>query len=278
MPKETTGWFTQQLTIDGTDFDTVCKELMRICSEQGFKIREESKAEISNGFKAIYGSRFIAFIVSLIPYVGKHFPSGKRLFLETIISRQEKAVLLTLSMTPYMELLNCEEFFPISQSIDEKATDEYFASLKLLRIIQSLFRSIGREVPPEFIKLDIKPFAKDAFWRFLLYPLESFKSPKPVFIPSERGPVWCWGAFIIPEVWFLWHEIWGASIMAFIVENLAVRVIEPKGFGLYVAIAGFLSVRIFTGLWGHRIYYYRYGKWLKPSSNQKDAPDPKAVR
>lgn len=278
MPKETTGWFKHQLTLSGVDFDTLCKKLNEICSDQGFKIRKETPTEISKSFEAIYGSRFIAFLVGLIPYAGKHFPAGKRLFLEATISKQENSVLVNLGVTPYMELLNCEEFFPISQSIDEKATDEYFASLKLLRIIQNLFQSIEREVPSEFIKLDIKPFAKDAFWRFLLYPLESFKSPKPVFIPSARGPMWCWGAFIIPEVWFLWHEIWGASIMAFIVENIAVRVIEPKGFGLYVAIAGFLSVRIFTGLWGHRIYYYRYGKWLKPSFNQKDTPDQEPVR
>jgi len=267
MPKETTGWFKHQLTLVGVDFDTVCKKLNEICSDQGFKTRKETQTELSQTFEAIYGSKFIAFLIGLIPYAGKHFPVGKRLFLEATISNQENTVLVSLSVTPYMELLNCEEFFPISQSIDEKATDEYFASLKLFRIIQNIFKSIGQDVPLEFIKLGIKPFAKDAFWRFLLYPLESFRSPKPVFIASERGPIWCWGAFVIPEVWFLWHEIWGASILAFIVENIAVRVIEPKGFGLYVAIAGFLSVRIFTGLWGHRIYYCRYGKWLKLSSN-----------
>lgn len=48
-----------------------------------------------------------------------------------------------------------------------------------------------------------KLHTKEAFWCFFLYPLESFESPKPVFILSERGPKWSWGAFILPEVWFL---------------------------------------------------------------------------
>jgi hypothetical protein len=118
-----------------------------------------------------------------------------------------------------------------------------------------------------------KKIAKDAFWRFLLYPLENSSSPKPVFIPLERGPNWSWGAFIIPEVWFLWHEIWGASILALIAEIVAIQVIKPQGFGLYVAIAGVLSVRIFAGLWGNRVYYFRFGKWLRSSSNQVARPD-----
>ncbi len=263
MAIDTTGWFKHQLTLDGIGFTSASTSLKKACDNHGFKIRKETSTETNLNIEAMYGSRFTAILIGLVPYIGKHFPAGKRLFLEASISKQENAVVVNLGITPYMELLNWEEFMPLSQSVDEKATDEYFASLKLLRVVQNIFNSIGREVPSEFTKLDIKPFAKDAFWRFLLYPLESFRSPKPVFIPSERGPKWCWGAFIIPEVWFLWHEIWGASILAFFAENMAVQIIEPKGIGLYVAIAGFLSVRIFTGIWGHRIYYFRYGKWLK---------------
>lgn len=263
MAKETTGWFKQHLTLNDMDFTTVAASLKQVCSAHGFKIRKETTSETSLNLEGMYGSRLNAFLLSLIPYIGKHFPAGKRLFLEASLSLQGNVVSVSLAITPYMELLNVEEHFPLSQSVDEKATDEYFASFKLLRIVQAIFISIGRDIPPEFVKLDIKPFATDAFWRFLLYPLESFRSPKPVYFPSERGPRWCWGAFIIPEIWFIWHEIWGASILAFIAENIAVQIIEPKLFGIYPTLAAFLSIRIFTGFWGHRIYYFRYGQWLR---------------
>jgi len=263
MAKETTGWFTRELAFDDVEFEAVCRNLLEIASAHGFKCKKKTDTDTRLSLELMYGSRIIATLVGLIPYLGKHLPAGKRLFLEANIIKQERAVTVLFSITPYMELLDLEQIMPISQTIDQKATDEYFASLKLLKIIKDLFRSLNHDVPPEYLKIDFQPFAKDAFWRFLLYPLESFRSPKPVFMPTARGPMWCWGAFIIPEVWFLWHEIWGASILAFIAENIAVQILEPKLVGLPITIAAFLSVRIFTGVWGHRIYYFRYGKWLK---------------
>jgi hypothetical protein len=267
MVKQTTGWFKHQITLDGADFDSVCRKLKQACSAHGFKIRKETAPENSLSLEAMYGSRLKAFFIDFIPFIGRNLPAGKRLFLEATVLNKDASVTITIGATPYMELLDSEEFLPVSQSIDEKATDEYFASLKLYRIVQNLFRSIGREVPPEFARLNFKPFAEDFLWRFLLYPLESFTSPKPVFIPVEKGPNWCWGAFVIPEVWFLWHEIWGVSIVVFLIESVAVKLIEPTGFGLCVVLAGFLAIRVFTGLSGNRIYYYRYGHWLKPSAN-----------
>jgi len=172
-----------------------------------------------------------------------------------------------------MELLDCEEIMPVSQTPDEKITDEYFTALKLFQVIQTLYAAICRDVPVEFQKLDIKPFAKDAFWRFLLYPLDGFKARKPVFLPEERGPRWCWGGFIIPEIWFLWHEIWGASILAIIAEVVIGRFIVPEiGFhGIWVGIG---IVRILGGIFGHRIFYSRYGVWLGTSPNQRqDRPE-----
>lgn len=110
---------------------------------------------------------------------------------------------------------------------------------------------------------------KEAFWCFFLYPLEGFESPKPVFIPPETGPKWAWGAFIIPEVWFLWHEIWTASILAVVAEAVTLQTLDALGFGLYGDLASFLFVRIIAGLWGHRIYYFKYGHSLKTGSNQE---------
>lgn len=155
---------------------------------------------------------------------------------------------------------------PLWVALDEKITDEYFAASKLFQVIQTLFTTIGREIPPEFQRLDIKPFAKDAFWRFLLYPLDGFKSRKPVYIPVESGPRWCWGGFVIPEIWFLWHEIWGASILAVITEAVIARFLVPE-VGLYGILISMGFVRIIGGIFGHRIYYFRYGVWLGASTN-----------
>jgi hypothetical protein len=268
MKKETTGWFEREVVVADAAFPEVASAFKVSLAKQGFKIRDESSSAAELTVRAMFGSQWRAFVVSFIPYIGRHLPSGKRLFLTATVFQNCTGVTVKLSITPYMELLDCEEIMPVSQTADEKITDEYLAALKLFQLIQTLFSTIGREVPPEFQKLDVKPFAKDAFWRFLLYPLDGFKSRKPVFIPSESGPIWCWGGFIMPEIWFLWHEIWGASIVAVIAEFLTARLLVPLiGFhGVWIGIG---IVRILGGIFGHRIYYCRYGAWLGASPNQR---------
>jgi len=273
MKNETTGWFQKEVILTGISFSEAISALKNSLLKHKFRIKEESSSTASFAVKSMFGSKWLAFILSFIPYIGRHLPNGKRFFLTADVVENCNGIIVILSITPYMELLDCEEIMPVSQTPDEKVTDEYFAALKLFQVIQTLFATICRDVPVEFQKLDIKPFAKDAFWRFLLYPLDGFKARKPVFMPQESGPRWCWGGFIIPEMWFLWHEIWGASILAIIAEVVIGRFTVPKiGFlGIWVGIG---VVRILGGILGHRIYYFRYGAWLVASPNQrKDRPE-----
>lgn len=271
--EETTGWFKREVVIADAAFPEAASAFKVSLAKHGFKIKDESSSAAELAVRAMFGSKWSAFVFSFIPYIGRHLPSGKRFFLTANVTPISTGVTVRLSITPYMELLDCEEIMPVSQAPDEKITDEYLAALKLFQLIQTLFSTVGREVPPEFQKLDIKPFAKDAFWRFLLYPLDGFKSRKPVYIPSESGPIWCWGGFLLPEIWFLWHEIWGASILAIISEVLIARLLVPQiGFqGVWIGMG---MVHILGGVFGHRIYYLRYGTWLGASPKQRqDRPE-----
>ncbi|WP_031479142.1 PrsW family intramembrane metalloprotease [Maridesulfovibrio frigidus] len=137
------------------------------------------------------------------------------------------------------------------------------------------YPSAGFEETPESIEskaayydeLDVRnsknSFSKRAFFHFLLYPLEGSKMPKPLYEPTEEGPPWCWGAFMIPELWFLWHEIWGAAAIVWIAEGVILYMtMSYLGFMDSLLLGG-LSMRIAGAMLGHRIYYFRNGHWLR---------------
>ncbi|TIH13538.1 protease PrsW [Marinifilum sp. JC120] len=107
---------------------------------------------------------------------------------------------------------------------------------------------------------------KDSFFRFLIYPLEGGNTPKVVHSPKERGPLICWGGLFMPEFWFLWNEIWGASFLVWLAEVLIIySATRWLGFmdSLQVAL---ITVRFAGALLGHHIYYYRNGRWCGRSS------------
>lgn len=104
--------------------------------------------------------------------------------------------------------------------------------------------------------------ARESFFRFLINPLAGSSDPRIVHTPQERGPLLSFGALIIPEFWFLWHDIWGAAFMVLITEIVTMYV---AGRFLSFADSFLLAIiltRIGAALIGHRIYYYRHGKWL----------------
>ena len=81
-----------------------------------------------------------------------------------------------------------------------------------------------------------------------------------IYTPPEKVPVWSWGAFIIPEFWFIWHEMWGADILIVMVETwFVVGVISH--FSLIGALVTVIVVRLVAGYLGERLYFYRHGKF-----------------
>ncbi len=99
-------------------------------------------------------------------------------------------------------------------------------------------------------------------WHFLLYSFESDYMQKPFYVPNEKGPMWSWGAFFMPELWFLWHEMWGVSGLICVFEGFIFSTVAFYIGFFYAIFLGALIARVFAAYWGHRIFYFRYGKWL----------------
>nr|WP_163296041.1 PrsW family intramembrane metalloprotease [Desulfovibrio sp. JC022] len=119
-----------------------------------------------------------------------------------------------------------------------------------------------KRAPRPRVKLSLK----DSFFRFLIYPLEGGRTPKVLHAPVERGPLICWGGLIMPEFWFLWHDIWGASFLVWVAEIIIIYT-ASRWLGFMDSLQVALVVVRGTGaLIGHRIYYYRHGYWCGRSS------------
>lgn len=106
------------------------------------------------------------------------------------------------------------------------------------------------------------------FWRWLIYPFSSDKAKKLNALPEKR-PSWNWGAFLIPELWFLYHEIWGiffiiaAGYMTFLFSSIFLQ-INPFGTPLLFML---LAVRLISGRYGSEIYFVMHGRWPNPKWN-----------
>lgn len=253
-------WLNKSFSIESENYDEAKRALIDIIPKQGFKIKDQKESEDSFNIKAMFGSKLKAIFMGLIPF-GKHLPSGKRLQLTAVLSKKS-ALKLNMQITPYMELFSDEEVMGVSQSFDEKVSDEYFGAKLMHRIINNLYESLKLPIPEDIQQFDKKQFAKDSFWGLLIYPLDSNKSSKVIHIPTEQGPKWCWGGFIIPEFWFLWNEIWGVSLLTWIPMGLYYYSVN-WGFFKYIFLSIVIAVRIFLAIKGNQIYYAKYGKWPK---------------
>lgn len=139
---------------------------------------------------------------------GKHVPWGKRLHARATIRSDGDQTQVSLEITPWMELFDESEALLVSQSPDEKASDEYLAALHLQKIATALRRGTNTPDPDGSTELKPKAFAADFVTGLLLYALEGDNTKKLVHVPPKPEVSWTWGAFIIPELWFVWHEIW----------------------------------------------------------------------
>ena len=256
-------WLEKSISFQDALYDNIKDHLLCVIKKYGFKLR---KNEESNGFlqiEAIYGSRWKAFMVGLIPF-GKHFPSGKRLLIKANL-KNESSCTLNIKITPYMEIFGSEEVGGVTQTFDEKASDEYFGAKVMYLLLADLYHALEIPLPEYLSEFNIKEFAKDTFWGILIYPLDSYNASKNIHIPKEPGPPWCWGGFILPEVWFIWDEIWGVSMLAAIPTVIYFYVSDWGASPLikYFILFFIFGTRLFLGVTGNRIYYAKYGRWPK---------------
>lgn len=113
------------------------------------------------------------------------------------------------------------------------------------------------------VAIDYSKMARDGktmLWRLLTLP---FAKGRPrTYRPPENGPLWNWIAFLIPELWYAVHGLWGVVILmagiyfltayAAMISNLSL----PLAMGIVA-----LAIRPALGRWGNRIYYRRHGNW-----------------
>lgn len=102
-----------------------------------------------------------------------------------------------------------------------------------------------------------------SFTKWLVYPFSSDQRER-LFISMEKPPSWNWGAFLIPELWFLYHEIWGPFLLihGLYLGGIWVMIrMSPEAY-VWMFMAGLmLLVRIVFGRIGNTLYYHRHGRW-----------------
>jgi hypothetical protein len=272
-------WQTKSFNLKNVSFEQVVQKFKELIANHGFKLKKENETNDSVYFEAIYGSRIVAVLMSFIPYIGRNLPLGKRFGLKATITNGS-SISLSLNIVPYMEIFNTSEVFILTQTIDEKASDEYVAARKIYSITKAFYDSYEVDPRESIEKFDNKTFFRNSFLTLLIYPLDGYKSSKRVYFPGPLGPKWCWPAFIIPELWFIWHEIWGVSLLMIAIESITVfKMIQ---YGIDIRVLGFtlFFYRLLIGFLGNRLFYLRYGKWPKEknrkNSNKANSADAKS--
>jgi len=137
--RELKRWFERSFSLDYKNFEDVVNTLLQVLKSQGFKIRNKTDSDQIISIEAYYGSKIIAVLVGLIPFIGKNLPWGKRLFLKTQLSPEKDKINMKIDISPHMELFDTSEVLVLSQSVDEKATDEYLAATKVNSIVKDLY-------------------------------------------------------------------------------------------------------------------------------------------
>ena len=251
------------------DLNSVVSNLRSIIQGHKFKIVKENIYENGVSLEAIYGSRFIAFVMHFfIPVLGHHLPAGKRLCLKTSVVN-EGVINFSINISPYMEMLNETEVLGLSQTAGEKASDEYFAAHKVHVITKDLFTKLKLEIPIEFSEFKKKALIADIWLGLLIYPLDGYKAVKRIHIPSKKGPKWSWPAFFIPEIWFVWHEIWGVSFLIILVEVFGIGIVASFGTPVTILAMLFVLIRSASARIGNTIFYYKYGRWSSVSRKKQ---------
>ena len=83
-------------------------------------------------------------------------------------------------------------------------------------------------------------------------------------VPCDAFFSWSWGAFIIPEIWFIWNEMWGANFLLVCSESLFINS-AYKHVGLIGVSLYFLFVRFLSGVFGLTLLYFKKNLYNEPS-------------
>ena len=77
-------WLEKSLIFEEIDFEELREHVIDSIEKHRFNFRQNKEFKDSIHLEAVYGSKLKAFLIGIIPF-GKHFPSGKRLFIKASI-------------------------------------------------------------------------------------------------------------------------------------------------------------------------------------------------
>ena len=77
------------------------------------------------------------------------------------------------------------------------------------------------------------------------------------------GRTWSWSAFLVPAIWFVWHELWGVAVIVLVLQFvlISLMMILSGQLILFMGTALFFILRAAAGLNANSIFYARYGRW-----------------
>jgi hypothetical protein len=272
VTRDVRNWFQSTVTLTDVTIEFVLEALVATIEEAGFHRIRHQERERTIVLDAYYGSKVIAFLFGRLVPLGRLLPLGKRLRLTARVTLEDDSCALCLRVVPYMELLDTEEIGMITQDSEERFTDDYFAIVKLNSIVGSLYQRAGMEVPEGLRRLQHKRLALDLVWAVLLYPTDTYGAVKRIHTPLESGPTWSWGAFLVPELWFIYYDAWGVAFMAVSVDitGVLLTAVLWAAFGPFGAVPGLAvlaAARILLGRYGERVHYARHGHWRGEPKN-----------
>jgi len=103
--------------------DEACSDMKRALSRNGFRLIEESRVGDQILIRAVYGSRFFFLLHKFLPFASimKIF---QRCGCEARFWKSDDGILAEVYVIPYMEVLDREEIFILTQNWLERRVDE----------------------------------------------------------------------------------------------------------------------------------------------------------
>jgi hypothetical protein len=162
-----------------------------------------------------------------------------------------------------MELFDTSEVLLMTQTPAEKASDEYLAALHLHHIVLALQKATKTPPTSDRTQFDTRTFAADFLTGLMLYAFEGDATTKVLHLPPSPGASWSWQAFIAPEIWFVWNEIWGVGLLIVALDWALFELVVAFSTSAGFAIAGvlFIAFRSVAARTAYPIFYARYGRW-----------------
>lgn len=98
----------------------------------------------------------------------------------------------------------------------------------------------------------------DSLMGLLVLPFEYLDTKKPFYAEPLKSFNWSWGALLLPEWWYLNHEILGAGYLSLALIYIYMNLFSTFGG---VSLVFIVLIWIISGLYGKKIYYSRWGEF-----------------